>query len=605
MHKLQNKMLIYVILIGVLPMLLISFFYYNNKIDKVNEQLNDESKVIMERLDRVINLKTNRLQNTVDILFNDRELQRLLRETDLYENSEASAENQKSLGQILDKIFKVEQELETVVIFFKKGGVYVSGQPLLVNDPVRFKLEYGTAGDRPGVISWVGTRGNILSGTNNKKIVSGTVLRDNAYLNDMEHLADVYMIFSSTFFEYEDTATMQAVDDIYSKETQQIYAYDKNVNLIYSTVDLYDSNILSKTPLSVTQTVYDSESGNFDVTVEGKKYMMVYYTAQSTGWKFVRTVPYSLYKEKCTYIIYVTALTFVILFALWCLLNYFIVRKIVAPIQKIVQAMRNVEDENLDVVLKINSKDEFSIIGKQFNSMVVKIKMLLDRIQKEEQKRKESDVLMMEYQINPHFLYNTLAAIRIKALEGDQKKVAEMLLILGRFLRKTIVSCTKMICVESEVLNINDYISLMQLRYNNRIETKIEVSDDAKRLEIPSMLLQPIIENAVMHGLVDRIDADQPAYLNINVTRQDDCVLMSVWDNGRGMTSFEKEKILEELSLSDISNKEHNHHIGLKNIHNRVKMMFGDDYGIDIQSTLGEYTKVTVKLPVVSENATD
>lgn len=593
-------MLIYIVIIGVLPILFISFFYYRSEVRDADELLNYESQKMMQRLDEEINLKTSRLQNVVDILFDDSGIQQLMRQTD-----EMTLEKRQTLGMALEKMLRIERELETVVVFLKNDDVFVCGQPLEISDPVRFKLEYGILDEMDGLISWLGTENTLSPEITHKRVVSGARLVDNAYLRDMEHIADIYMFFSNSFFGSENVVHQQAMSNLETAKItgaqRNIYVYDKDTNVVYST-DGFQNDVLSKAPLNVIRKIYGSEEGSTEISIGGAKYVLVYYTASITGLKIVRTIPYKLYYDKYVYIIYVTAILFALLFLLWYALNYFIIRKIISPIQDVVGAMKDVENGNLEVVLNIRSKDEFGIIGRQFNSMVIRLKQLLERVLQEQQKRKESDVLMLEYQMNPHFLYNTLAIIRMEAIKSKNKRVADMLLILGRYLRNTIVNCTRLICVENEVNSINDYISLLQLRYDNLIKTNITVSDEVRKMQIPGMLIQPIIENAVMHGLGDRFDNEEPALLDVGLMHKEDCVIIYVRDNGRGMSPFELEKLKDDILSESTDVREQKNHIGLRNINRRVTMMFGENYGVEIDSEQGKYTEVTVKLPVIDDN---
>lgn len=604
MRKLQNKIFIYIMLIGSLLIFWTSFIYYNYEKRQINEQLNEETKQIVNRLSNVINKKTNQLQNTIDILFSDSELQSLIRNTDFFDTENLNKEDYSQLDKILGRFFNIEQELESLVMVFNQGGTYVAGKPLEQRDLVRFRMDYGSVGGNANIISWLGTNSVLIKEEDSQKIVAGAILLDNAYLKDMEHLANIYFIFPNSFFEFDLPPAAQSIDNIQfsddfnDKELQGIYVYDKDINHIYSTVPTTE-NVLSNMPIDITQKIYETESGYMEINHSQKKYILLYNTSTEFAWKFIRLVPYASYYKMCTHIINMTILIFATLFLLWCVLNYFVVKKIVSPIRDIVHAMKCVENENLDVTLKIQSKDEFYTIGKHFNHMIIKIKELLERVRIEEQKRKESDILMMEYQMNPHFLYNTLAAIRMVTLSGDHEKAADMLLILGRFLKNAISKCTKTIRVEDEILNIKDYISIMQIRYDNQIKTNINICEDVKQMLIPSMLLQPIIENSLIHGLSDKFDTDMDACIDINIRKTDETIILSVRDNGKGMSEFEREMIMEMLSSETTGYENENHHIGLRNAHRRLITMFGNDYGISIESTPGEYTRVNITLPII------
>ncbi|MBQ3573643.1 MAG: histidine kinase, partial [Clostridia bacterium] len=521
-NTLQKKILAYIILIGVIPMIFAGSLYYHNAAENSAERLNNDSRNILERIERRITEQTSSLQNAADILFNDSDFQKMLREAD----SNATSADLK-IEDSLEKMFRVERKLETIVLFSAGGGLHISGKSLGDISPARFITEYGRVSEQAGVISWQGIKSGFPNTAEERKIVAGTMLRDNAYLKDQEYLASIYLVFSNDLFSGEVDALAEFAPD--SEDTadktpapeympdEMIYVYKGGgAEMLYSVGAENIGNLLSLIPMNKAEEIYSSEEGRIEFILGGVHYTAFFYTSVPTGYKYIRVVPAKLYDDMFNYIAYGIILCLIGIFILWCAINYLIVRKITLPMREIARAMKEVEDsENLDVRLKVTSKDEFGLIGRQFNKMLDTIKNLLNSVRTEEQKRKDSDILMLQYQMNPHFLYNTLAAIRMEAIMNKQHNIDKMLLILGRFLRNTIVQGTDLVSVETEIKNIEDYLSLMQLRYRNQIKVSIEVDEAAKNMRIPGMLIQPIIENAIMHGLNESFDCEKSAELKI------------------------------------------------------------------------------------------
>ena len=435
------------------------------------------------------------------------------------------------------------------------------------------------------------------------------MLRDNAYLKDQEYLASIYLVFSDDLFNSDEgsstfSSALESESDIISAQVEvveeMIYVYKGGgAEMIYSVGSENIGNLLSRIPINEAEKIYSSEEGTVEVMLNNVHYTAFFYTSVPTGYKYIRVVPAKLYDDMFTYIAY--GIILIVIFILWCAINYLIVRKITLPMREIARAMKEVEDnENLDVRLKVSSKDEFGLISRQFNKMLDTIKNLLIRVRTEEQKRKDSDILMLQGQMNPHFLYNTLAAIRMEAIMNKQHNIDKMLLILGRFLRNTIVQGINLITVETEIKNIEDYLSLMQLRYRNQIKSSIEIDEATKNMRIPGMLIQPIIENAIMHGLNESFDCEKSAELKIKIEKKPDNIIIRVYDNGKGMNETEISRILETFSEEGNTNKNGRVHIGLKNIHRRITMIFGDAYGLSIRSEKGKFTEVSITLPIIT-----
>ncbi|MBQ8588238.1 MAG: sensor histidine kinase [Clostridia bacterium] len=598
MRSIQNKLLLYMIIMGVIPMLFFTFYYYDLSTKKALDELNNESLSTLEQLDNKLVVKVSRLQNTADILLDDEELYRILSETESFDDDNAEIQNR--LDSIYDSFLRGERELRSILLLPLGGGAYVSGEPIPDNDPVRFALKYDDIGSDSGVLSWLGLKEK-AEVTDKDAVVAGTILRDARYNKDHAYLATVYMIFSDKLFGEETGAgTVPAILDGGGTDTvsdESISVYDDTVKLIYSLGNKRLSNAFLDSNPAMGQRVYDSSRGSFPMTVDSKKYMVVYYTSPITGWKFVRTVPYEPYMESRQNIGYITALCLILMFALWYTVNFFVIRKMTVPIRQLVDAMKEVADENFDVELKVRSKDEFGIINSGFNSMVVRIKRLFERTIEEEEKRRKQDILMLRYQMNPHFLYNTLSAIRLIAIMNKQTKIAKMLLIMARFLRNAILTVNEMPDINTEIDNISDYISLYQLRYSNMLNVNIDVSPQCRNYRIPGMLCQPIIENSIMHGLHDKINIGEEARIDIKVYEENDFLIISVFDNGKGIEKNKLEELFSDTEEQASGDTKDRLHIGLSNIHKRIKLMFGDDYGIDVESEEGEYTLVRVNLP--------
>lgn len=599
MRSLQKKILVYIILVGVIPMVFMGSIYYRFASEKADEKLNSESYSVLERLETKISEKTTSLQNAADILFSDPEFQKLLRELNLSEGREVYPE----IDLYFDKMFRVERKLETIVLFPKSGGVYAGGKSFGDTSPARFVMEYGRISETAGVIAWQGVKPSLVDGKEEQKVVAGTMLRDNGYLKDQELLGNMYFVFSEDIFEDTEKSKLSDAEEndvISHTPSEEItYVYKSGgTEMIYSVGAEKVGNLLARLSMGDAEKIYGSDRGRVDLILDNIHYSAVFYTAIDNGNKYIRVVPHSRYDENYQDIAYIILLCLFGLFVLWWVINYLVVRRITMPMREIVDAMKEVEGENLNVSLKVRSNDEFGIISKQFNKMLATIKNLLERVRNEEKKRKESDVLMLQYQMNPHFLYNTLAAIRVEAIMNKQHNIDKMLLILGRFLRNTIVRGTELTTIDEEISNINDYLSLMQLRYKNQIQISVNVDEEAKEYKIPGMLIQPILENAIMHGLNDQFDSDKPAELKIDVKKTEDNIFIIVYDNGKGMT---REEIAFLRTRLESEETEENKHIGLRNIHRRVTMLFGEGYGIDVKSKEGEYTEIYVKLPIIEE----
>lgn len=598
MRSLQKKLLFYIVIIGVIPVLLFSFFYYDILSNRITDKLYSESYDVLKQMDNKLVVKISRLQNTVDIILNDAEFFSRVREVS-YNSDEYDKNIKYALDEIYNKFLRSEKSLKSIIFFAVNGDAYVSGEPLEYKDPVRFVMPYNSIGADAGVLSWLGLKDS-LDEVNNDIIVAGTMLRDGCYMKDHVYVGSIYMIFDNNLFigKEKELSEINTYESSNNTDELTVSIYDSTSKLIYSQGDRKLRNVFLERPLSQGLAGHGEDTGSFDIKIDESDYFVIYYTSPITGWKFVLPVMRDLYFGQVQFVRYMTLLAFMLIFAIWYICNYFLVNRIMLPIRELMDAMQNVEKDNFNTELQVRSKDEFGVIINGFNAMVTHIRTLLGQIRAEEEKRRQLDILMLRYQMNPHFLYNTLAAIRLIAIMNKQSKIAEMLTILGRFLRNAILTVNSTLDVKSEIANINDYISLYQLRYNDQLKIDIHADKSCYNYQILSMLCQPIIENAIMHGLDEKLSSNENGIIKINITDEKNCLYISVYDNGIGISEEKLKTLFTEEETDDISPKGRLH-IGLLNTHKRIKLIFGEEYGLEVKSKVGEYTEVKIKLPKI------
>ena len=246
-----------------------------------------------------------------------------------------------------------------------------------------------------------------------------------------------------------------------------------------------------------------------------------------------------------------------------------------------------------DIVFKNKIKD---LIEKCANQMI--------RENSAEMLDKQAELAALQSQINPHFLYNTLESIRGYALIDDNNDIAKMVEALAAFFRYSINRKADLVTLRDEIANIQNYMMILKFRFNNRFSLELLIDDeDSKALDyfIPKLILQPIIENAIFHGLEDCVEGGK---VTIEVIETERNLLITVSDNGKGMDS----KTLSELNqrirstgqYSDdfrYDNQQRNTGIALSNIHKRIQLLFGADYGLNVYSTLDQGTDVEITIP--------
>ena len=290
---------------------------------------------------------------------------------------------------------------------------------------------------------------------------------------------------------------------------------------------------------------------------------------------------------------------FIIIIILILLLLYIIINTVVKKLLKqlyiILDSMRKVQKGDLDVVIDISRMDEMGELGQQFNKMLTRIKLLMEENIKRELLAKNSEIKALQNQINAHFIYNVLESIKMMAEIEEKYEISDAVTILGKLLRYSMKWDSKTVTVREEIDYIKNYLTLINLRFDYEIYLSTKISEVIYEQQIPKMSLQPIVENAIYHG-IEQMAQDTTIYIKGYVDK-DDCII-EITDAGKGMTEEEVSKLYKKLAGEIEISGGTGSGIGLKNVQDRIKMAFGEKYGLEIFSKLGCYTKIKVRVPL-------
>lgn len=262
---------------------------------------------------------------------------------------------------------------------------------------------------------------------------------------------------------------------------------------------------------------------------------------------------------------------------------------ITQPINRLIVQMETVESGNLSLQPEVYH-GEMQVLAEKFDHMVSQVHMMFEEVKETEKEKREMEMLALQAQINPHFLYNTLNSILwLSELQGADK-VTQMLNSLIKVLQYTVDNTKEFVRVRDEVAFIHNYIRILNFRYFERFSFIFDIKEDTLEYEMPRFILQPLVENAVLHGF-DNNDLNATVKLSIHL--QDGELFLCVSDDGRGMP----EEKIREILHTDSSSKKSLNKIGLYNVNQRICLTYGEEYAIHIDSKVGCFTKVTVRIP--------
>ena len=331
------------------------------------------------------------------------------------------------------------------------------------------------------------------------------------------------------------------------------------------------------------------KNGYFQALIQGERSMVLFYTIEETKWTLVQVIP-----EKSLTSLKTTINTILLIVILLCIffgiLFSFIQHKyMVKPLQKLQKEMEKLKTGNFDISLKIDSKDEIGELSNGFVKMAKQLNHTINEVYLTKIKQREAELKALESQINPHFLYNTLDSIHWLAIKHKNYDVSDQIEALADIFKHVLNKGETVVTIRQEVDFLENYMFIQNRKYGKRIQLFIDVGPEILNYKTPKLVLQPLVENAIVHGLEEVIEGGM---IDIKINRVEKGIQFIVSDNGIGI---DEAKIHQMMASSD----EAKHVFALKNIDDRIKISYGQEYGLYFTSSYGVGTIVKVLIPLI------
>lgn len=387
--------------------------------------------------------------------------------------------------------------------------------------------------------------------------------------------------------------------DFSSHRNQNIYLYDE------TNKQILDFENFSNTYEDSINFLLDpnTETGIYVKQYENDKFYFVYNNISMVNWKVCEVISTKILLTDLRKIVRTVILLCIISLPIWIILIDYLYVSIIKPLNKLVRSMRQIEAGNIGTKIDLIRKDEFGFLYQSFNKMSAEIENLINTVYREELAMKDAEIKALQAQINPHFLYNTLEAIKWKARIHGVKEIDEMVSALSTIIDANLNRTNeKFISIHQELNYLENYILLIKKRFGSKITFSLQVDENALDSYIPKLLIQPIVENAVHHGVEMK---KGNGLVEMRIYKLDNTLHIEVKDNGLGI---EEQNLLNiQNTLSNISSKNNylleqpSTKIGIINVHKRIRLLYGDEYGISLNSIYGEGTTISMTLPSSSD----
>ena len=291
----------------------------------------------------------------------------------------------------------------------------------------------------------------------------------------------------------------------------------------------------------------------------------------------------------------ILALELMVLLVISVCMVIYLSGRITRPISDIRSAMKQIGKGNMEAEVPVSGEDEIGQLAATMNRMSKKIGELVERIRREETNQRLLELKAMQYQINPHFLYNTLDSISMFARKNHDEQCEELVIALSDFFRISLSHGQEFVTLEKEVEYAECYLEIQNIRFPEQITWDVTVEEGLKEIKIMKFILQPLVENSIYHGIRD---AGRKGHIQISAYRDAGGLVLCVRDDGIGMLPQELTELMADLESEEIREKDiHEGGFGLKNVHQRLKLMYGEKSGLQIQSEWEEGTCITIYIP--------
>lgn len=379
-------------------------------------------------------------------------------------------------------------------------------------------------------------------------------------------------------------------------ETGYVFILNGNSIVYHPHQQLLYANILSESTDLVSRDMRTSFTAINDAT--GRYYTVE--TSGMSGWKIAAT--YDL-RELLTHRRMVTN-AYLLLFMVFLTAGILIAQKLSSmltkPIKQLIAGMRRAEQGAFDTKVNITAEDEIGRLASVFNTMLSHIDALVEKNKQDMESRRKSELRALQAQINPHFLYNTLDSIVWMAEMNKTQDVVDMTMALSNLFRSSISDPNELVPLETELKNIESYLTIQKYRYADKLNFQIDIPAALYGCRVIKLMLQPLVENAIYHGIKEK---DGPGTIRIFGYDAGADFILNVEDDGTGMTKEQAERILrdapddQKIDVVQNGREKKSGGIGVKNVDKRIKLYFGEAYGLTYSSEIGRGTRVMILLP--------
>ncbi|MDB5052341.1 MAG: hypothetical protein JWM44_391 [Bacilli bacterium] len=586
--QIKSRLLSSFLLISIVPLIIVAAFTFLNSYSDAKEKVGVYSSQI-----------TKQMQINLDLLLDDYwNLSKAITKSDIIQNDfkNVSQTNDLERYKTDDEIGKllasqaVSQDIDGISVMNTDGKYRMFiGNQIVPREYSQTKLLTETI-HNGGKVLWLAPHLNEAEGvfqTNEKVITLSAMIKDRWSANDIGVIA--ISLKPESFTKIFAGLDILEKGEVFIIDPQGTFIYNRNKALWGE--HFSDASLVSK--------IYGNADKKgqpyFDYDINGKKYLISFSKIQNNNWTVVSLIPYSYLMQKTDYILLFT-ICIIVMFILFSIyISFSVSFSISNSINNLIRSFRIVEKGQFNIKVDHSGNDEINRLNLMYHRMVLRLDHLINELYKTKLINKEVQITALKAQINPHFLYNTLETINSIAKIRKVKEISQMTKSLSSMFRYSIKGDQDFVTLREEMDNVKHYISILNIRHDNKIGFELDIADELFDYKIPKLILQPLVENCVLHGIELK---KEKGNIQIHSFVEENVLNLIVRDNGLGIPPDKKALLQAQLDNAEEMQDHLGKGIGLLNVKDRLQIYYSDRYQFKLESTFGEGTSITLRLPL-------
>lgn len=591
-NNIKFKIQCYLTIFSLIPLLVIGIVSYTTSKAAIDNKVKDYSRQsIRQTAENIETMLNNCKDSLMQIISNPDVISSLKSVVKDEENSNQSGEILSNIPLATKLAYHIATTQEVQTISFISPKYYLKGTYYCSDDVLKGNSSYyQEIISNDNNYTWFSTRAARYGYQDNQRVNVFSLGKQVYNLDDMAplNLAAVIDIREDKLSEICSKSSQgDMTDQCFVVDEKGMIIANPDENMLYKNINELFSNRDTSNIMKSSEEILSFETKYLGESVVANSLKL-----KGCNWRVINIVKSKyLYREsdQVVRIIFIVAFICIIFSSIF---SAFIAAGISKPLKDMSKIMRKVVAGSLNEKIEINRKtsEEVIILQESYNFMIHKIQELLDKVYEEQSNKRIAEIKALEAQINPHFLYNTLDAIKWTALFQKANNTAEMANMLSKLLHISLGRGNEVIPLEEELEHVQCYLGIQKFRFNFNIDVNFNIDEETRKLKVPKIILQPIVENSILHGLSEKLKG---GIIEINSSINKDKVNIEIIDNGCGFDINEGDitKELKRKTGESFSG------IGIANVQERIKLICGKEYGVAVESEINQGTKIKISLP--------